>query len=118
MINSKMFIEIVNCLKDLTTIRLEINKKLQIITMIIVYEYTIINSYIKYVFDYIKEIKSIESIKYFNSLKDYCIKNDVSIDKEYNDYSSVRKYLHDSLLGFKDKLISRFSLIITKLKRK
>ena len=54
MINSKMFIEIVNCLKYLTTIRLEISKKLQIITMIIVDEYTIINSYIKYVFDYIE----------------------------------------------------------------
>ena len=49
--------------------------------MIIVNEYTLINNYIKYVFDYIKEIKSIESIKYFNSFKDYCIKNDVNIDK-------------------------------------
>ena len=76
-----MFMEIVNCLKYLTTIRLEINKKLQSITMIIVDEYTIINSYIKYIFDYIKEIKSIELIKYFNSLKDYYIKNDVNIDK-------------------------------------
>ena len=50
-------------------------------------------------------------------MKDYCIKNDVSIDKEYNDYSSVWKYLHNSLIRFKDKLISRFSLIITKLKK-
>ena len=49
-------------------------------------------------------------------MKDYCIKNNVSIDKEYNDYSSIRKYLHNSLIRFKDKLISRFSLI-TKLKK-
>ena len=112
-----MFIEIVNCLKDLTTIKLEISKKLQSIIMIIVDEYTLINSYIKYVFDYIKEIKSIESIKYFNSLKYYCIKNDVNINKEYDDYSSLIKYLHNSLIRFKDKLISRFSLIIIKLKK-
>ena len=50
-------------------------------------------------------------------MKDYCIKNNVNIDKEYNDYSSVRKYLHNSLIRFKDKLISIFSLIITKLKK-
>ena len=85
--------------------------------MIIVAEYTLINSYIKYVFDYIKEIKSIELIKYFNSLKYYCIKNNVNIDKEYNDYLSVRKYLHNSFIILKDTLISIFSLIITKLKK-
>ena len=37
--------------------------------------------------------------------------------KEYNDYLFVRKYLYNSLIIFKDKLISRFSLIITKLKK-
>ena len=37
--------------------------------------------------------------------------------KEYNYYLSVRKYLYNSLIRFKDKLISRFSLIITKLKK-
>lgn len=113
----KMFMATANGLKDLTQIGLEISKKLQGTTMTIIEAYNTINSYIKYVFDCIDEFNAKGEIKCFKSLIDYVISNQVNIDKEYEGHPSVRKYLTDALIRFKDKLVSRFAYIMNKLKK-
>ena len=85
--------------------------------MTIVEAYNTINSYIKYVFDCIDEFNAKGEIKCFKSLIDYVISNQVNIDKEYEGHPSVRKYLTDALIRFKDKLVSRFAYIMNKLKK-